>query len=196
MGDDDRPLPEVAVPSPSATLPQEPLDTRSHISHKELSECDREPLHHIGSIQGDAGHLLFFEYPSGRITAHDRDIRRVKWVRHRDVGVVNGVLDAPSSDGTSSLSSSQSSLTEDQEHIPLLGTYLHCWIPYSLYMIVTDMVEDMKMARSQRAFNFFNYRKRSYAISISTTMSDYSVVSMEVEELENEQEVRCVRGKR
>jgi hypothetical protein len=160
-------------------------DARSHITPKELSECDREKLHHIGFIQGGSGHLIIFEYPCGKITAHDRDIRNIKWIRQREGN--SGFMDF--NDGTSSLSSSQSSLTEEAEPVPLLGAFLHCWIPYNLYMVVTDMVVDMKKARSQRAFNFFTHRKKSYAISLSTTVLDYSIVSMEIELAEDGQEV-------
>ncbi|GKY92076.1 hypothetical protein MPSEU_000179000 [Mayamaea pseudoterrestris] len=180
------------IPFATITLTDSDVANRSTITRKELSECDREELHHIGYIQGGSGHLLFFEYPSGKIIAHDRDVRQVKWVRHRDAGAVTHKNDS-SSDGTSSLSSSQSSLEHDQEHIPLLGGFLHCWIPYNLYMVVMDMVEDMRTARSQRAFNFYNHRRRSYAISLSTTNSELLIVSMEIEQAEDEQETADAR---
>lgn len=164
------------------------VDSRFRITPQELSECDREPLHHIGNIQGSSGHLLMFEYPCGKITAHDRDIRQVEWIRHRDGATMrDSVVSEGSFEG-----GSQGSLEycPDQEHISLLGTYMHCWIPYNLYMAVNDIVEDMKKARSRRAFHFYTYRQCSYALSFSTTEEDISVVAVEIEtQTRNEQEV-------
>jgi hypothetical protein len=193
MSSTDPPTDSVLADAPIVS-DEEPF--RSLITQKELSECDREQLHHIGVIQGDTGHLLMFEYPSGRITAHDQNIRKVKWIRHREgSSTLFEGTGGSSTDETSSLSSSQSSLNgliDGVEHVPLLGENLHCWIPYMLYMQVTKMVEDMKKARSQRAFYFFTHRKRSYALSVSTTSTDFFILAMEIEEDIPGQAVRSV----
>ena len=51
------------------------------ITDTELSECDREALHLIGSIQGGhSGHVCYFRYPSSRILAVDAHICDIPWI--------------------------------------------------------------------------------------------------------------------
>lgn len=192
-------------------------DPRNMISQKELNECDREPLHHIGALQGDSGHCLFFQYPSGRIVGHDEKIHFVKWIRPRELRSASTAkllmsaqhitfaqethtihprkhADSDTLDlsDVESTSSSVSCLGYDEEiengAPDMIGTYIQAWIPFRLYSTIFEIVEGMKKALSQRSFHFYIHRGRSYALSISTTALDYSVIGVEIEEAENSNE--------
>lgn len=181
------------------------------ISEMELTECDRMKLHLLGNIQGDAGNVLFFSFPEGKIQALDTKIRDdVPWFKYRghlddlpstqsvattttmsvadgdemDTGdtVVVAAAAAPSADAAWSVSAraeEMQSLSAD-----VLGSSLVSWIPYSLYKEIHEAIEEMKRGRSQRAFHFFSYKKHSYAISLSTTTLDVSVIGMEIEQID------------
>jgi hypothetical protein len=172
------------------------LTARSQISQKELSECDREPLHHIGSIQGGTGHLLFINYPSGKIIAYDEKIQQIPWIVHRTKTAKHQVPrgDEPfaySSDSDSSATSTSQSGDTSLGPNDMLDTYLQSWIPYKLYTIIYNTVEGMKVAQSQRGFHFYTHRKVPYALSLSTTMDDFSVIGIEIEEADAEEVRKC-----
>lgn len=130
-------------------------EDRHMITDKELSECDREALHLIGHIQGQAGHVLFVAWPRHTILAADALITQVPWVS--------------SSSGVAGSSP--------------LGQTLEDWIPQDLLTEIDKIVADMKDAKSSRAFHFYNHDATTFSLSVSTTASDYSVIGLEVEEL-------------
>ena len=156
--------------------------SRSTITDRELSECDREDLRHIGSIQGDCGHVIFIKYPSGEILAHDLNIHDIPWVRARD-GKIR-YEDTASEDSADAVGS------EFAADLPsLTGDSLQNWIPFSLHRIIYDCVEQMKSAMSQRTFTFYTHRSLTSALSISSTMPDCPVVGIEIEMDSNAHEV-------
>ena len=75
--------------SPTLTSPSSVEDKKNQITSTELSECDREELHHIGQIQGgQTGHAIFFSNNSAStdgcltIYAADQDILSVDFINH------------------------------------------------------------------------------------------------------------------
>lgn len=127
--------------------------SRNYISEQELSECDRQEIHKIGAIQGNSGHLLFWKHPSNEIIAYDEKVRDVEFIKH-----VTNLDIAP------------------------MGTRINEWMPMDLLEETERMVEEMEQALSTRSFHFYTFNNRSYSISVSTTTSDLSVLSMEIEE--------------
>jgi len=63
----------------------------------------------------------------------------------------------------------------------LLGASLKDWIPEILYHDIMDIITGMVTACSQRAFHFATFDSQTFAFSISTTFSDYSLIGMEIE---------------
>ncbi|KAG7354162.1 diatom phytochrome 1 [Nitzschia inconspicua] len=157
-----------------------------------LTECDREKIHFLQHIQADVGHVLFFSFPEGKILATDTKIRQaVPWFQYRgrpeecrsSVALStdgedneNGEAAHGASTNISLQSAEVQSLLED-----VLGSSLISWVPYSCYKQIYEALEEMKKGRSQRSFLFFCYKKRSYAISLSTTKLDMSIIGMEIE---------------
>lgn len=135
-------------------------DTRNTISDKELSECDRENLSHIGLVQGGCGHVLFIKNPCGQIVGHDRDIRQVDFISAK-----NGSA--------------------------LIGNFLKDFIPVLLHTTIMQCVEQMKVAMSRRTFHFYAIPGKTFALSISSTETDYSGIAIEIEASGDSQEVSC-----
>ena len=134
------------------------------ISEQELSECDREKLHLLGGIQGGAGNVIFFHNPNGKIVAVDADIYSVPWIK-----------DLEKEDGST-----------DAEQI--IGTRLQEWMPDDLYGNIFKSIQDMMVACSRRTFLFTKQCGGSYAISLSSTMEDCSLIGMEIEEIDDQDE--------
>ena len=159
-----------------ASCKQEPRTKRADeefISNfdTELTECDRIPLHHIDSIQANSGHVVYWSYPCGSIVASDALIHQVKWIRKRD---------DHESEGKGGFEEDTTG-TPDKSPPSLLGDSLHKWIPKILYDDILDVVRGMVTACSQRAFHFATFDNQTYAFSLSTTFSDYSLIGMEIE---------------
>jgi len=175
---------------------------RDEITEKELSECDREKLHLVGHIQGNSGHVLFISYPSGKILACDARIRVTPWVRQR--GSMNRKRSAAQMQDNNTNNNSNredhSSVTSMSESITcsidpvsisdeeletksqeLIGCYLQYWIPYKLYLEIFKAVESMKAVKSSRTFHFFNYKGKSYAITLFATSVGCSTIGIEIE---------------
>lgn len=93
--------------SPVAAAPSS-VD-KNHITSTELSECDREELHHIGQIQGGhTGHAIFFsttwttddgdgdmqqQQQHYTIFAADQDILSIAWIkRHNNDDILGSQL--------------------------------------------------------------------------------------------------------
>ena len=171
---------------------------RNEISDNELSACDREKLHLVGGIQGDAGHVIYLRFPDGQIIAADAQIRAVPWVRPRGTpnlkrkGIFSndsllGCEDSTSTASTATATSMECVIDlEDMEakSRELLGTYLQYWIPFDLYRELFEAIEGMKNAKSTRTFHFYKHRRTSYAITLSTTFSDCAVVGIEIETID------------
>jgi light-regulated signal transduction histidine kinase (bacteriophytochrome) len=165
------------------------------ISEMELTECDRENLHLLGHIQGDAGNVIFFSFPEGKILAMDTKIHdEVPWFKYRghpdDLRRSSSIAmsvdgdDAISTDKSKQVTSTSSAQSEEIQSLAqdVLGSSLANWVPCKLHKEIYEAVEDMKRGRSQRAFQFFSYQNNSsFAISLSTTKWDVSVIGMEVE---------------
>ena len=134
-----------------------------------LTECDRFPLHHIDSIQANSGHVLYWRYPSGTIVAADALIHQVIWIRKHGSDKRNGKGE----------SVAETAVTPQPPL--LLGASLKDWIPEILYHDIMDIITGMVTACSQRAFHFATFDSQTFAFSISTTFSDYSLIGMEIE---------------
>jgi light-regulated signal transduction histidine kinase (bacteriophytochrome) len=136
------------------------------ISEQELSECDREKLHLLGGIQGGAGHVIFFHNPNGKIVAVDTSIYSIPWIKDPE--------------------KKDDSTAAEAEHI--IGTHLQAMIPDDLYGTIFESIRDMMVACSRRTFLFTKQCGGSYAISLSSTMEDCSLIGMEIEEVDDEDE--------
>ena len=137
-------------------------DRRNTITQKELSECDREDLSHIGLIQGGCGHVVFIKHPSGVIIGHDQDIRQVEFFTPPP---------------------------REPSKISLIGTRLIDCIPAPLHGTILDCISQMRMAMSHRTFYFYAMSQRTFALSISSPEPDYSVIGIEIESSPDSQEV-------
>jgi hypothetical protein len=140
--------------------------TRDSITEKELTECNRERLDYIARIQGGAGHLLFIEYPSGRILAHDRDIRKVPWIKEGN----ETSADLPK-------------LVEES----LIDSDIASFCPEDFYEALFSDLGNLSVASSPRTFRFYSHKDKAYDISVSSTASDYSIVGIEIEEINSDQ---------
>lgn len=176
-----------------AGTPDRDLNT---ISEKELTECDTEKIHLLGQIQGGAGNVVFFSYPKGQIVATDAKIRDVPWIRRRGKASATTSTARRGSNQTedggdtlSTTSTTASSITPrkrdfgelEGEANELLGSYLQFWVPYGLYLEMFEAVEGMKKAKSTRTFHFYKHKRSSYALTLSTTSWDCSIVGIEIE---------------
>ena len=138
----------------------------------ELSECDRIPLHFIGGLQANCGHVLFWQHPSGTIVASDALIHQLPWIRK--------CQDNERDD------SDPAAADDDLEHSrpSLLGDALQEWIPENLFKEIMDIVRDMRTDGSQRVFHFSTLTDhQTFAISLSTTSTDCSLIGMEIEHM-------------
>lgn len=54
------------------------------MTEHELTECDCQPLHLLGHLQGGAGHVIFFLRKNFRVVAVDQQILNVPWIRSSD----------------------------------------------------------------------------------------------------------------
>ncbi|CAB9512451.1 Phytochrome-like protein cph1 [Seminavis robusta] len=154
------------------------LADRNKISEKELSECDREQLHLVGHIQGGSGHVIFLSYPSGQIIAADAHVRAVPWVRKR------GTMPLKRKGEFSSNNNNMDTTEMENKSREILGAFLQYWIPFGLYQDLFEAIEGMKMAKSTRTFHFYKHKRKSYAITLSSTSRDCSVVGLEIEEVD------------
>lgn len=142
-------------------------DARNTITDKELSECDREDLSHIGLIQGGCGHVLFIKNPSGEVVGHDDHICEVEFIH-------------------------KPTTTTGKNHVSLVGAHLKDLIPDNLYTTIMGCVEQMRVALSHRTFHFHPLPdiNKTFALSISSPDEDYEVVSIEIESSTDSHEVR------
>ena len=79
------PVPDEALPTEDDHLEMQddtPDDHNNVITDKELTECDREPLHLIGHIQGDTGHTLFISNPEANIIGADANAAAIRLTYH------------------------------------------------------------------------------------------------------------------
>ena len=95
----------------------------------ELTECDREPVHLIGAIQGDSGNCLYMSYPAGTIVAVDQKILDVPFIQ------------LPSE--TSSTDASKGSSKSSEPAMDMIGVPLRSVIPMDLYSNVQISISGM-----------------------------------------------------
>jgi two-component system, chemotaxis family, sensor kinase Cph1 len=159
-----------------------PSDTGSpnHISENEMNECDRIGLHHIDRIQADSGHVLYWRHPSGSIAAYDALLHEVPWIRKGREDNAN--LNIDTFEKKFKFRKGMAPTAEPQPS--LLGETLQDWIPMSLYNAIMGLLKGMMSSRSHRTCHFSSYCNKAYAISLSTTESDYSMIGMEIEEVD------------
>lgn len=156
------------------------------VDEKMLSDCDREKLHLIGSIQGnEAGHVLFVSYPDLRITAADAQVHRVPWIQKQKVGPLNttGEDDEPSSPRCVA----PDKLPRDAEAYTreMLGSNLETWAPAKLIKAIRKAIDGMIKSNSKRVFHFFKTATDSYAITVHTTQDDnYECLGIEIEKVD------------
>ncbi|CAB9512454.1 Phytochrome-like protein cph1 [Seminavis robusta] len=165
----------------------------SSITEKELSECDKEKLHLLGNIQDGAGHVLLFSHSDGEIVAADMKIGQVPWIRIPGTPELDGVpspsdrLEPPRKERRVE-QGNESWGQGEGEVVPrtLLGHKLQECIPSKLYSSTQDAIETMKKAMSQRTFRFFNPDgSQNWAISLSSSKEDFSIICIEIEETED-----------
>ena len=163
------------------------------ITDKELSECDREQLHLIGHIQGEAGHALFITYPEGRIVGADVQIGTVLWVRQRTSASKRQRMEEDYTrnqcNNSTGLARKPSSTLGDRTDagysLEMIGFNLQSWIPDDLYTEIIEATESMKRAKSTRTFLFYEHESAAYAISLSTPTHKFSVICIEIERVES-----------
>jgi hypothetical protein len=120
-----------------STSNREVKDQCNIISDKELSECGREDIGHIGLVQGGCGHVLFIKNPSEEIVGHDGDIEQVEFIKSQDSKKVSG-------NGSSSPPIVSN----------LVGGQLKDVVPGSLHNTITQCVAQMTMELSRRTFSW------------------------------------------
>lgn len=161
------------------------------ITQKELSECDREELHLIGNVQGNAGHTLFISYPEANIIGADAKIGEVRWVRQRgvafkrrcntDLGRAENTYAQEKPMGPqAAMNGMETGFAEE-----LIGSSLRLWIPEDLYSEVMESIDSMKKAKSTRTFLFYEYEKDAFAISLSVSGKKFDTVCVEIEDVES-----------
>ena len=143
---------ETEAPVPTANAAEEPI-----ITEQELSECDRDQIQFIGTIQGDSGNFLTFTYPDGVIECCDAKILDVPWIQ------------SPTDEG------------ETNKKGLILAAKLSACIPESLYKEIDELVLDMKRNVSQRAFHFYKHDSVCYALSLSCCDHDFGTIGIEIE---------------
>jgi len=203
---------------------------RHLITDKELSECDREQLHLIGTIQDGVGHVFFFSHPMGEVLALDVKIMDIPWIRNPIENTDNDDDDNDDHDNATSTETSEDYNDDDdgdEENTDgpnmnkrqkidaslegchqsksnvekkkgfetvhpklmhasqLLGKNIERCIPKSLMQDIVQAIDTMKKGRSQRSFRFFSYQNENFAISVSTTTNDFSLIGVEVECVED-----------
>lgn len=179
--------------SPSAAAASDEKPESQVITDKELSECDREQLHLIGHIQGDAGHTLFISYPEARIVGADAVIGAVPWIR-QDLAAANKRqrTDNNNCDVNNTVPAAarnpapmHNNGIENGNMPAMIGDALQSWIPYDLYTEMIEAAESMKKAKSTRTFLFYKHENDAYAISLSTPTHKFAVICIEIESVEN-----------
>lgn len=153
----------------SSTQQDEPMgepSVRNNISDKELNECDREDLSHIGLVQGGCGHVLFVSNPEGEIIGHDDDVCQLEFIQPQMMRM------------------------DGDDKPTLIGTQLKDCIPAPVYAAIIECVNQMILAMSHRTFHFYSVPGKTFSLSISSTEDDYSVVGIEIEVSKDSQAVR------
>lgn len=173
------------------------------ISDTQPTECDRQQIEYTGNIQGGAGNVIFVSYPEGDIVAADRNVRSIPWIQKRDQGANTATADSSNSDKSMNGPSNHDKLSNDeagQENgeggnegnrqkedgvREMLGAPLSSWISPTLYSLIFSGIQEMVNDKSQRSFRFLEdatiISASSYAISLSPTKEDCSVVGIEIE---------------
>lgn len=70
----------------------------------------------------------------------------------------------------------------------ILGLELQSVLPSDLYQSLNNVVRDMQETLSQRAFHFFQYESKSYALSLSALSDEknnYDNIGLEIEQLDD-----------
>ena len=193
---------------------EDSMQDQTLISDQELSECDREKLHLIGHIQGEAGHTLFISFPMAKIIGCDEMIHSVPWVRRRDMSCANSDVsqkrpinaisqdETPSTDHHAKVPSftaghtaaastglkkpSAQQLQQHQDNTKaLIGSSMQMWLPGALCAKILNEVDTMRKAKSTRSFIFYEHRQDAFAISISSSTRAFSVICIEIEQVES-----------
>lgn len=172
---------------------EEYAGTENLISEKELSECDREKLHLIGNIQDGAGHVLFFSFPEAVILAADLKVRDVPWICTPNERVDSAATLQASRKGRQAVGERPDEVLEGEKANAkdaqlLLGLKLSDCIPSELFTDILEAIETMEKAQSSRTFRFFTYEGESFAISVSSTHDGFSIVGIEIEEVQEFEE--------
>lgn len=149
------------------------------LSDKELTDCDREKLHLLGHIQGQAGHVLYVSYPEGKIVAADAQVRFIPWVQQEDA-----MMSSSKEDDKEAPPSPRSVERPYKDTQDMLGTPLAGWIPTKLHEDIWEAIKGMIEAKSRRVFHFYSHGTSSYAITVHTTNEDYSSIGIEIESVD------------
>lgn len=143
---------------------------RNAITHKELSECDREQLHLIGNIQGDCGHVLVLKLPEETIVAADAGILAVPFIhKEKEKDEDNDMSD---DDDYGRYNNAH------QELMRFLGSSWKDWIPNDIY---DTTMAAIKSLTTHRGFRFVTFQGLQYALSVSYDENDSSMISIEIE---------------
>lgn len=164
------------------------------ISDKQLSECDREKLHLVGNIQDGAGHVLFFSFPEAKIVAADLSVWAIPWIRSSaDEAAAVAASQAGNDEKMQEVGESSDEMEDDgkvklKDARLLLGLKIADCVPSELLEDIMEAIDSMEKAKSQRTFRFFTYEGESYSISVSSTKNDFSIVGVEIEEVDEDEE--------
>ena len=150
---------------------------------KILSDCDKEKLHLIGSIQGnETGHVLFVSYPDLRITAADAQAHSVPWIQNQAVGSEDDK--EPSS--PRAVSPDELSKEPEAHSRAMLGSNLETWIPAGLLKTIRKVIEGMIKSSSKREFHYFKTAADSYSITVHATQdNNYECLGIEIEKVDS-----------
>jgi two-component system, chemotaxis family, sensor kinase Cph1 len=142
------------------------------IRNEDLTECDREAIHLIGHIQGECGNCIFVNFPAWEIIAVDVTIMKLKIL---SPAIDNATLD--------------SGWTQPND---FLGLSLKDVIPNELFSHLEEKVQTLLASRSSKAYLFYKYQGSAFAISVSSSAPDMSILCFEFEELNTDGEASAL----
>uniref|UniRef100_A0A7S3L7N0 Phytochrome n=1 Tax=Amphora coffeiformis TaxID=265554 RepID=A0A7S3L7N0_9STRA len=128
----------------------------SVITDEELFECDHIPLHLIGHIQGNTGHVIFVTFPLGQVVAVDENIRDLEWIT-APPGAPSGAR-------------------------AMLGTPLNAWVPKNMQQAIMRAM--YHSTRNGLVRNF--YFEQGYALSVVVASAEKNLFALEIEAAEGE----------
>lgn len=134
----------------------------SLISEAQLNECDRIDLNFLGNIQGETANVLFISYPECQIRAVDAHVLQVPFVLH---------------------------MTQDKPTVSIedvLNRPAPEFFPEDIWSKVDSTIQEMIRNACMREFIFLKAADGSYyTLSVSTTALDHSLISIEIETVDD-----------